>query len=412
MAKQGAEITLAARELALGSGTLALATRPRAGFGHGLFVGVALLPAFLVGLILWVLPVEQLSADRTALAARDYTVFWAAGKLAAGHAFAVLADPVRLTEVLRAWFGAALPDQIWPYPPPTLLLAVPWALLAFKPGFLLYTAVGPLLLWAALRAGGLPIASCTAVLLSPAVADNALAGQNGSLTAALLLGGLLVVDRRPLLAGILLGSLVLKPQLGILVPVCLLAGGRWQALLSAGLTAAALVLASLHLFGPEAWTEFLFQARPAASAYLETPWQGSPAQLIFASTFMAARSLGASVPLAYGAQAAVTLLCAGLGWRIWRLKAVAPALRMAVTAALAMAAAPWIHSYDMPPLAVAVAVLLPFAGTAWRPVLGFAWLWPGLMMLLPIGPAIPAVSVLSIVALGWLAAQAASRGHT
>ena len=49
-------------------------------------------------------------------------------------------------------------------------------------------------------------------------------GQNGFLTAALLGGALHWLDRRPWLAGVLIGCLAYKPQFGVLIPVALLAG--------------------------------------------------------------------------------------------------------------------------------------------------------------------------------------------
>ena len=42
-------------------------------------------------------------------------------------------------------------------------------------------------------------------------------------------GGLSLLERRPLLAGGLLGLMIYKPQLGLLIPVALLAGRHWRA---------------------------------------------------------------------------------------------------------------------------------------------------------------------------------------
>ncbi|WP_029586365.1 glycosyltransferase 87 family protein [Bradyrhizobium sp. URHD0069] len=61
-----------------------------------------------------------------------------------------------------------------------------------------------------------------------AVFINAVGGQNSTWTAALFGGGLSPLERRPLLAGGLLGLLIYKPQLGLLIPVAL-AGRHWRA---------------------------------------------------------------------------------------------------------------------------------------------------------------------------------------
>ena len=65
-------------------------------------------------------------------------------------------------------------------------------------------------------------------LAFPAVLVNLGHGQNGFLTAALLGGALVVLDRRPIVAGILFGLLVYKPQFGLMIPLALVAGGHWR----------------------------------------------------------------------------------------------------------------------------------------------------------------------------------------
>ena len=58
-------------------------------------------------------------------------------------------------------------------------------------------------------------------LASPAVLINAVGGQNGTWTAALLGGGLSLLERRPYLAGGLFGMMIYKPHLALLLPVAL-----------------------------------------------------------------------------------------------------------------------------------------------------------------------------------------------
>ena len=62
--------------------------------------------------------------------------------------------------------------------------------------------------------------------LSPAISTNIGLGQNGAITAALLMGGLSLLETRPYAAGALLGLLIFKPQIAILLPVMVLAGGQ------------------------------------------------------------------------------------------------------------------------------------------------------------------------------------------
>jgi hypothetical protein len=369
-------------------------------YARAAFLVTALMPPLFAMIVLWILPVGELSADRTAMAARDYTDMWAAGRLVALGQGDTLSDLAGFNAALRSMFGVGFPHQVWPYPPPILLLAVPLSTLPLLPGFLAYTAGTLGLLWLALRSGGLSVAACSAVLFSPAVADNALSGQNAGLTAALLFGGLMLVHCRPILAGAILGALIIKPQLAILVPVCLVASGNWRAILAMAVSASLLIVLSGVLFGLDAWVGFFERTRPVIAAVVEAPWQALPSQQIFASPLMAARSIGASMHVAYCLQAAVALICAAVAWRTWRTPRVDPILRAALTGLLALTTAPWVHTYDMIPLSVAIVVLVATARGSSRILFGFAWFWPGAVVVLPIP--LP-LSVASVAGVAWIA---------
>jgi hypothetical protein len=60
-----------------------------------------------------------------------------------------------------------------------------------------------------------------------------------------------------LLAGVLLGLLTYKPQLGVLVPVALASAGLWSCMLAAALTAIVLIIASSAAFGWTIWLIWL-----------------------------------------------------------------------------------------------------------------------------------------------------------
>jgi hypothetical protein len=365
------------------------------------FILIALLPPLLVLSVLWIWPIAGLTADRTAVAARDYTDMWAAGHFVAIGNGEVLFDTAGFNAGLRAMFGAGFPDQMWPYPPPILLLAAPLSALPLGTGFLLYTAGSMGLLWLVLRYGGMRRTACWAVLLSPAVAENALAGQNGALTGALLLGGLLLAHCRPVLAGVMLGALIIKPQLGMLAPVCLLASGNWRALAATATSAILLIALSDAVFGLDTWVGFFHHTQPMINAVLQAPWQALPEQRIFASAFWAARSSGAGIQFAWCLQAAVALVCVVVAWRVWRVPEVDPIMRAALTGLLALAAAPWVHTYDMIPLSVAVVVLAASASRDARLLLAFAWFWPGAITMVPVPIVLTAASVAGVAWLAW-----------
>lgn len=329
-------------------------------------------------------------------ALRDGLDFWAGGRLAAsGHA-ALLFDPAGYNRWLNGTYGK-LPFHLWSYPPNYLLLArgfggmSPWhAVLAFDAATLL-------LLIVALRAAALPWALIAAVAASPAALENLLEGQNAALLTALIGGGLLLLPRRPRLAGVMIGLATIKPQLGLALPLFLLRRAP-LACLWAALAAVALAAASLWLLGPAVWVGFWRVTRPAMSAVLLTGQpQDFAAGLI--SVFRTARPLG--LPTALLVQAATTLLCVGLAAR--RSTSV-PALLI-----LSALACPYLHDYDLLSVSLAVALLLR-ERLSWgfhpgEPLLFFlAWFGPGLL------PWAPRFAPLAPLLLVLLLASACARG--
>ena len=112
----------------------------------------------------------------------------------------------------------------WNYPPASLLIVYPLALLPYLGSLAVWTAAGLAGYLAALWRI-LPKPLCLWVGLAfPAVFWTVTHGQNSFLTTSLFCWGLLLLPRRPILAGILLGGLVCKPHLALLVPVALVAG--------------------------------------------------------------------------------------------------------------------------------------------------------------------------------------------
>ena len=370
-------------------------------------IALGLIPAVWTAWLLWFAPIGGLTADRTALAARDFTVLWAAGKAAAEQSLALLSDPAAFNAYLRALFGPGTPNQIWPYPPPILLLARPLAELPLGSSFVIYSALSAGALWLALSLGKFSSLARAAILLSPAVTTNALTGQNGTLITALLCGGLLVIDRRPLLSGLLLGVVSIKPQFGVLLPICLLASSNWRSALFGCVSSFTLAFLAGYAFGYTPWLDFLSRNQTVVSTYIGAPWQSDPAQLIFSSAFMASRALGAGLTAAYSIQFAVTIGCAYAAWRIWRDRRFDANRRTAATLPLILLAAPWVHTYDMPALAVSIVLSLPGASSTQRLLLAWAWLWPGLPPLVPIPPIL---TVLSIASVAWMAGSSARYG--
>lgn len=211
----------------------------------------------------------------------------------------------------------------------------------------------------------------------PAVFVNLGHGHNGFLTAALIGLALVHLDTRPILAGVLFGLLAYKPQFGIMIPLVLVATGRWRTVFAAGATVALLTLAATLAFGAETWRAFFTFAEYTRVHVLET---GETGWHKIQSVFSVARMWGASIPLAYAVQGAVTIVVAGALVWLWRSPA-SFALKAAALCLATILATPYSLDYDLMVLAPAIAFLAldglargfgPYEKTA----LAFLWVVP------------------------------------
>jgi len=306
----------------------------------------------------------------------DFTNLWAGSRMTIdGHvAFLFHVDAYRAA--LRAMFSPDIPNQEWSYPPNILLLGVPLATLPILPAYLIWTAGTILCLWLAIRPLRLGAAVELAIVLSPAVIWNSVFGQNGALTTALLIGGLAVAPKRPLLAGVLFGLLTIKPHLGILVPFCLLASGNWRAVFAAAATTVVITVATGLFFGFDVWRLFLTETRPLMTAIMEAPYP-QPYQYNAITVFFTARAIGFGLTAAYGMQAVATIISIAIVvWLWWPGRQVSHQERVVLTAVLAILATPYGYTYDAIGVAVAVAMLATMVSRPPRLILAICWLWP------------------------------------
>jgi len=194
----------------------------------------------------------------------DYASFYAAGALANAGLPRDAYDDSRLQQAEEQATAPGIKHEFFFNPPTLLLLMAPLARLPYLASFYLFEIV-TLAAWLVLgtRVAGGGIAATLALLAVPSVWWVLGEGQNSFLSAALMAGGMLVLPRRPVLAGIAFGALCYKPQLGLMIPVALAAGTQWRALAAAAATVAAACAAVTILYGAGIWTAFLAMARHA-----------------------------------------------------------------------------------------------------------------------------------------------------
>lgn len=345
---------------------------------------------------LWTIADDGFSEVSRRLPYWDFTNLWAGSRIALEGHVGILFDVDAYRAALRAMFSPDLPDQEWSYPPSIILFGAPFALLPILPAYLIWTFGTITLLHLAIRPLRLPPMLHIAALASPAVFTNALFGQNGALTAALLIGGLLAAPKRPILAGLLFGLLTVKPHLGILIPFCLIASRNWRAFASATVTSLLLAVGTGLAFGFEVWPLFVSETRALMTAIMEAPYpQHYHSNAL--TVFIMARSFGAGVDAAYVAQAAAAFVAIATAVWLWLPSTMIDHRRRALaTATLAIVATPYGYTYDTIPMCVTVVYVFAVAERPQAVLLAFAWLFPlfaqllnyegiGIGILVPIG---------------------------
>lgn len=283
--------------------------------------------------------------------AQDFFAIWSYGRLLRDHAASELYDPIRL-HALQIGLGM---DPDWdapfPYPPIFLLLVRPLGLLPLRLAYHVWIGLGLVaFLWAATGPRLQPLTVAVLAML-PASSVCIAAGQSGFLTGALLLGGLRLAKARPWLAGLLLGLLTFKPQLGLMVPVALAAAGAWRALAAATAVTAALSALALLAFGPGAWVDWL-TTLPGYQSHFDLNSGNLHLQpTITANLAMAGVPAGTTRAI----QALVATAMAVLVWVSCRRGLSRTAI--AVVAAATVAANPHAFFYDLPMLTAAALFL-------------------------------------------------------
>ncbi len=291
--------------------------------------------------------------------ASDFVSFWAAGRLAlAGHPS--LAYDIAAHHAAEQAVGHVRGILPFPYPPPFLAIATAFALLPFGPAFYLWiVATGGLFAWASRR-----VAPLVYAFAMPPAYVNLLIGQTGFLMSGIFIAGVTLIETSPWTAGAILGLMLFKPQLAILLPIAMLAGREWRTIAGAVVSASALLLAGLLLFGGSSYLAFL----DILPRYLEFLRDGRLAWNELASPFALARSAGAPQNAALAIHAAIALVAALVTARAWWLKVES---RVPTLAAATLLVPPYLFTYDALLLIVPLGWLIknrrhPFAfATVW-----------------------------------------------
>jgi alpha-1,2-mannosyltransferase len=344
----------------------------------------------------------------------DFVGFWVAAHMTLEGRIGSVYDVAAEVAGQHALFpGAAAGFYPFFYPPIFLLLCLPFAALPYFTALVAWLTAGFIPFFASLRRLLPQRWAILPILAYPGILVNAGHGQNGFFSGACLGGTLLLLERRPFLAGTCLGALVFKPHLALAAPVVFIAARRWRAVAGAASSSLGLVALSWLALGGDAWQGFL-QAASVARTTLEEGWL-EPGKM--QSVFSAVRVLHGGLGLAYGLHALVALAaCALAAW----VAARRPGAQAegAVLIAATLLCSPYLLDYDLACLALPLAWIMAQASrTEWRPwekiALLAAYALPligrvlAVEIALPLGPPV-LIAVLLVVARR--VAQAANDG--
>lgn len=293
----------------------------------------------------------------------DFASFWAAAVLALNGQAAAAYD-VALHQAVQNQAGPFGNLLAFAYPPPFL-----FPLLAF--GLLPYGIAA--LLWVAACFAFYSVASRRIWPGSgwhssafPPVLGNCLIGQSGLLTGAIFLAAAGQLISRPFISGLLFGCLIIKPQLGVLLPIALLSGGHLRAFAGAALSATALLLGALLIFGIGTYQTML----EALPAYSDLAFGSTLGWQKMVSIYAALRLAGASAAAAWTVHIVVAAGATILTAVLWR-RAGDINIKLAVLAAATALISPYLFLYDL------VLLILPFMVLlrSGRPPYLLAMLW-------------------------------------
>lgn len=326
----------------------------------------------------------------------DFSAFYQAAALADAGQPGVAYDDKAMIAAEQAAFPGTTRRLPWNYPPTFQLMLTPLGLLPYVAAGIVWCA-GLFGLYALLARRLVSTERLWLLLLFPGAAINLLVGQNGLLSTVLIGGGVLLLARRPLVGGALLGLMAYKPHFAVLIPFVLIAGREWRGFAGAALSGAGLALLSAAVFGLDPWIAFIHKAAAPAAIYSSSSssWLGVPSVMIMA------RSLGLDAGLAAALHWAVAAVAAiGAMWA-WR-KTEDPRLRAGVLAAATVVVSPYLRSYDLALLILPIAALLP--GLARRSpieavILAAAWLLPAVLLFIPMTVQLGPIAILAVLAL-------------
>jgi alpha-1,2-mannosyltransferase len=204
----------------------------------------------------------------------------------------------------------------------------------------------------------------------PFLSANLFSGQTGTLVAVFFLGTAYFWPTRPVLAGICIGLLAIKPQMGLLMPFAVLASGQWRVAAAAATTVISLIVLSTIWLGAAIWTDYLRMSF-LFGHFIGSGYDGI--QQLALGPYVSLQAAGMPAAFAGFFQVAVSVaVVAAVIQAFWRWKPNTQELgkqdgrldlRWGLMAAGTLLTTPYSLSYDTPLLVLSI---IPLLARSWR----------------------------------------------
>lgn len=316
---------------------------------------LALIPVYIWVVFAWLLFLRRLPAmpgnDRTYLI-RDFLHFYAQGAVTRAHDAHALYD----YQALAAFTNRLSPvpaNTTFPpvYPPQVGILMSPLSWLPYEPALYVWFAVTLLVtalcVWQVWRTRTSPATTgwATTVLLlgAPGVHFALSFGQISVVgLACFTVLWLALLGQRPLLAGVAIGALAYKPQLGLVAAVVCVFAGEWKMIAGAVMSVAVQALAALAY-----WGTAIVPAYASALRQLPSVIDGmEPDKAHMHSWRSLALQVGLSPGYALAVSLVLTVVTLAMAVSAWRTRGPL-ALRFTVLSVATVLVNPHVLGYDL-----------------------------------------------------------------
>jgi hypothetical protein len=282
----------------------------------------------------------------TSITGIDFISFWAAGRISLEGSPAGAYDIAahRAIELQVLPLQGLMP---FPYPPPFLLIVTPLSVLPYGAALATWLIVtATFYVYSSSRFTAWQFSAAN----PPMLIDFAI-GQTGFLVSGIFILGLAFIDATPIIAGAILGCLIIKPQVALLLPFAMIAGRRWRVIAGAILSSAILLTGALLAFGTTAYVGF-WNILPYYLGLLHNskwPWNE------LASPFALARFVGLAETPALWIHSILAITATFITIRAWWLNLEN---KIPILAAATLLIPPYILTYDALLLIVPAAWLI------------------------------------------------------